>query len=535
VRRTEAAVLAAALVLRPIVAGAEGREPAVDAPLSAAEARGKALYLTGESPSGSRVAAYFGEGELELPGSAATCGSCHGPDGKGRPESGVVPTNVSWKHLTKAYGHLHESGLEHPPFDAASFARYVTSGLYPGGRRGDPAMPRYALSAGDLEDLVAYLKRLGAELDPGLAATTIRVGTLVPSGGPLAPIGEAIRRVLAACFEAVNAQGGIYGRSVSFDALELPLEEEPALAKLDAWLATTEPFALVASFTPGLERQVQRRLAERGAPLVGPFALRPLASFSLNRHVFYLLPGLAEQVRALLRFAGQEAGPAPPRLAVVHPEGAPLDDVLEAVRDACRKQGWPEPRPLAYVAGAGDEVGVVSLLRQGQVDLVVHLGNEAEIRDFLGASARAGWTPRVLAPGALAGRLVRDAPAGFRHRLYLAYPTLPRDRRPEALQELAHLMAESGVGAAHLQAAATALAAARLTLEVLRRAGRDLTRDGMRAALERLYSFDTGLTPPLTYTRNRRIGADGSWVLVVDPAAAAAGGTPGRVEWVKLQ
>jgi len=53
-------------------------------------------------------------------------------------------------------------------------------------------------------------------------------------------------------------------------------------------------------------------------------------------------------------------------------------------------------------------------------------------------------------------------------------------------------------------------------VEGLRRAGRDLNRQRLVEGLEGLYAYDTGLTPPLTYGPNRRIGARGAHVVAVD-------------------
>jgi len=69
----------------------------------------------------------------------------------------------------------------------------------------------------------------------------------------------------------------------------------------------------------------------------------------------------------------------------------------------------------------------------------------------------------------------------------------------------------------HLQGQVAAFAAAELLLlEGLRGAGRSLNRPGLVEAIEALYRYDTGLTPPLTYGPNRRIGARGAHVMAVD-------------------
>ncbi len=152
--------------------------------LNPSEERGKQIYFTGRSPSDEDIIAYFGEKKLELPGEAATCGSCHGYDGTGRPESGLVPTNITWKYLTKSYGHVHASGLEHGPFTEESLNEYLKSGVYPDGARGDPSMPLYHMSDRDLDDLIAYIKLVGELPDPGLSAKVIKVGTSSPLEDP---------------------------------------------------------------------------------------------------------------------------------------------------------------------------------------------------------------------------------------------------------------------------------------------------------------------------------------------------------------
>ena len=53
-------------------------------------------------------------------------------------------------------------------------------------------------------------------------------------------------------------------------------------------------------------------------------------------------------------------------------------------------------------------------------------------------------------------------------------------------------------------------------MEGLRSAGRDLSRLALVDALEALYAYETGLTPPLSYGPNRRIGARGAHVVTVD-------------------
>ncbi|HEV8485483.1 MAG TPA: hypothetical protein VGV87_18210, partial [Blastocatellia bacterium] len=84
-------------------------------PLSLRESRGKQIFVRGTSPSGKEILAYLGESSLELPGSSMPCANCHGLDGKGKPEAGVTPSNLTSEALTKPYGLTHPDGRKHPP------------------------------------------------------------------------------------------------------------------------------------------------------------------------------------------------------------------------------------------------------------------------------------------------------------------------------------------------------------------------------------------------------------------------------------
>lgn len=505
---------------------------ATAAELTPAQERGKEIYFSGASPSGDPISAYFGEDGLELPGEAATCGSCHGHDGKGRPESGILPSNVTWNYLTRSYGHLHPGGLEHSRFDEENLKVYMRTGVYPGGERGDPSMPVYEISDRDLDDLFAYMKLVGEILDPGLERTTVRVGTLLPAGGPLGEIGDVIRDVLEAYFDEVNKTGGVYGRRLELAVHRVPAAEEARPEAVAEWLAEEQPFALVSPFTPRMDLAVHGTVSSQGIPLVGPFTLYSIQSFALNRNVFYLYPGLGEQVEALLRYADRELELASPRLAVLQPSESSLADVVALVEARGRERDWPAVRREVFAAGAFDAALSVETLREAAVDAVVFLGVESELGSFLEAAATRGWFPYVLAPGALAGGLLAEVSSGFEERLYLAYPTLPQDRKPWALREVSRLLEGNELARSHVQAVLSAYSSAAVLVEALRRAGKDLGRRELTTELEGFYQFDTGLTPPITFTANRRVGAQGAYVL--GPASVAAGRLPESVDWVEI-
>ncbi len=128
-----------------------------------------------------------------------------------------------------------------------------------------------------------------------------------------------------------------------------------------------------------------------------------------------------------------------------------------------------------------------------------------------------GGPVALLVPGALAAEVLwNGAPA----QTWVAFAT----GQPVVAQDAA---APRGALAIHdvlttedRQSQRQELAAAKILVEALRRAGRDVTRERLIDSLETLQDFRTGLIPPVSYSATRRIGSDGAWIVPL------AGGEP---------
>jgi ABC-type branched-subunit amino acid transport system substrate-binding protein len=507
-------LLAPALLLLPVRLAA--------GPLTVQEQRGRQIFLEGTSPSGGEVVAVMGEEAIEVPASSVPCASCHGRDGKGRPEGGVAPSDLTWNVLTRPYGVTHPSGRRHPPYDERLFKRAVTMGLDPAGNKLHVAMPRFRLSLQDMADLTAYVKRLGTASDPGLTDTAVRVGLLLPPPGPLAPMGKAVQSALTARLAEWNTQGGIYGRTIELVPFEPPAEPAARRTAVESFLAKGDTFAGLAAFLLGDDTALAGLFNKAETPLIGPFTVHPRETFPVERNVFYLLPGIEEQGKALVRAARSTDGDAHPALLV--PDDADLNDAVTALTAACN--GWAPLKTERYARSAFDPTALAH--RLAGADPVFFLGSGPEALAFLRAADTQGWHPRLYATAAAGDGALFQAPKPFEGHLWLALPSSP-EVSPEAFHRYQSLAASGHLPKDNLSAQLTALAAAEILGEALKRAGRDLTRDKLIEQLETLRTFQTGTTPPITYSPNRRLGARGAWVVKLD----LTGRKLGAGEWVE--
>lgn len=520
------------ILLAPAVLLAAGASPIPDGQKKPDEQkqrieRGRRIYLEGVSPSGGEITAVMSDAGVEVPATAVPCGSCHGRDGKGRPEGGVSPSDLTWVSLTKPYGNTHPNGRKHPAYDVRLLKRAISLGIDPAGNKLDGVMPQFRMSLQDMEDLVAYMQQLGTKSDPGVTDTALRVGVVLPPAGPLSGMGKAVRAALTAQFEILNKAGGIYGRRVEPRFFEAPQPADQRRAWTADFLEREEVFAGLAAFFAGADAEMASLFQDKEIPVVGPFSLHPREAFPLNRYVFYLLPGVEAQGQALVRFV-RNRWPGKPQTAIVAPAGADLDRAVESITKAAGAAGWPKPLELRM--GRETRPEDLKKLADARADFVFFLGSGPEARAFLQAADRLEWRPRFLATGTAADDSLLSAPAGFADRIFLALPTRPSDPDPKAAASYRALAAAYKLPQDNLSAQLSALAAADTLIEALRRAGREVSREKLVDQLESLRSLDTGFVPPLTYGPARRLGARGAYVLKVDLPGKRLGPEGGWVE-----
>jgi mono/diheme cytochrome c family protein len=407
--------------------------------LTPAEKRGRHIYRHGESAAGRPVTAI--SGGTELGASIFACGTCHGPEGRGVAEGSIEPSDIRWTTLDK----LLLAGRRRPRYDEAKLARAIKEGVDSAGNPLSPVMPRFRMRDDDLADLIAYLKRLGNEPQPGLTNDSITVTTAAPDA--------LTRKVIEAAFKDVNAEGGIFGRTLKL-----------------AEVAPSNAFAVIGA-TEGIEA----KLGDERVPLMTPFPTATPAAAS-----FFLFPDLESQVQALAEQVGIEG-------RTIH----------------VRHDGTAVARAAAESLNAPKEA------RRGENDLLFLIGS-VDTKSIL--RELGDWKPRIL----LAGAPIPAELFAIASPVFIAAPALPSDVTDEGRAELHAFATRHALPPEQLATQLATVAAVKVFIEGLKRAGRELTRETLIASLEQLYQFSTGITPPITYARNRHMGSEQVYVLGVD-------------------
>jgi mono/diheme cytochrome c family protein len=442
--------------------------------VTASAHRGREVYT-----SGAGTAAVAGN---EMSATMFPCANCHGADGRGVAEGGVVPSNVTWLELTKPYRAATPNGRRRPAYNEQTLRRAITKGVDSAGNPLHAAMPRYTMAEPDLSALVSYLKVLGTESVPGVTATEVRIGTIAPEGA----IGQQMAAVLSAYFKDA---GEIHGRRVTLDVV--------TPAKLDATLASAPPFAFAGGVIIGADERVEQAVERAGVPLVLPLSMRSDSSAE-NRQRFYLSPGIEPQLYGMLRFSRDQAWNLKRVMVIARDEQL----IALARRTAARLEQPPE-------------VVIVDSSARVPADLddstaVIFLDPDASL-----SGVPATGKPRLLFLGNLLPEDFFKASRNYGGRILVALTTTPAHLG--GIAEYRAFATRHKIASTQVASQLSAYAAAKALVHALKQSGRTLTRDALRTALEGLYEFETGVTPPLTFGRSRRIAAPRIHVATIDP------------------
>jgi ABC-type branched-subunit amino acid transport system substrate-binding protein len=502
------AVLAAAVLLGVFAAAAS-------AGLSDTQRRGKLIYMEGKGQHG--IHAFLLSSGIRAPGAAFPCINCHLAAGTGQIEGGVQSADITWFILTKEFPGRRPSGRAHPAYDDESLEAAITSGLDPAGNDLDPAHPRYEMEREDLKDLVAYIKVMDRAPVPGVMDNEVRVGILFPVRGPLAGAGKEAAALLSGVFAEANARGGVYNRRLQL----VPVAFDPALPGSAREAAREhvekeEVFCFLANVGVGGEDEAARYLAGERVPVIAPLLAAPESGYAAGRYTFHIFASIRDQARVIVDFLADRIPGEKKRAALLYSRDKHGQAGSEGAREQAEKHGIDLSTELSFSPGEGFTRDAVERLRGEDGPAVLFFGGGRDAAAFLQEAGASGWRPVFAAPAQMVGNDLLSLPAALLENVFVAAPLsspVPASRR---MEEFYRIRVTHRVGKEHLSFQFLAYAGALLMEEGLKRSGKGLTRESFVDAIGNVWRLETGVTPPLTYDPNRRVGALGAAILKAD-------------------
>ena len=328
-----------------------------------------------------------------------------------------------------------------------------------------------------------------AQTAPGVTPTEIVIGQFAATSGPAAQLGLRLQTGMQAYFKAINAQGGVNGRSIKLVTRDDGYEPEKAAAAVKALIQEDKVFALAGSVGTPTGLAALPILTEEKVPLIGMFTGAQALREPFNRQVFHVRASYFDETERIVQHL---ATLGVKKIAVFYQNDAYGKAGLEGVTRALTKR---QLKPVALGTVERNSVDVSKALEailKLEPEAVVQIGAYKSVAEFIKQAKGKGYAGQFfnvsfVGSKALADEL-GDAGRGVVISQVVPFPYGGNNLVTRDYQQRMGELGQKDFDFSSFEGYLTA----RVLVEGLRRAGRGLTRDGLIAALETMTEVNLG-------------------------------------------
>jgi len=329
-----------------------------------------------------------------------------------------------------------------------------------------------------------------ATAETGVTDGSVVIGQSVPLSGPAQELGIEMRLGAKLYFDHINSQGGVNGRKIKLLTLDDGYEPDRATANTKQLIEKDDVFALFGYVGTPTSLAALKVSNPAGVPFVGAFTGAEALRMPFNRLIFNVRASYGDETEKIVE---QFTSLNVKRIAVFYQNDAYGNAGLTGVEKAMAKRDLKLVATATVERNSSDVAAAVKALIAAKPDMVVMVTTYKSTAEFINAMRAAGsaaqfYTVSFVGSRALANEL-GTAGAGVGISQVVPFPwshTVP------VVRDYQKLLAASGNGRDVSFTSLEGYIAARVFVEGLRRAGKDLSRDKFISAMENLRNFDAG-------------------------------------------
>ena len=226
-----------------------------------------------------------------------------------------------------------------------------------------PRLSRRTLLAGTAAVALPWLQAGSANAQE----SQIVLGQSTDLTGPLGELGSAMHQGAQAAFAAVNARGGIQGRSIVLNTLDDQYDVQKGLANVKQLMADPNTFALFNCMGTANVEAMLPMVLESGIPFFAPFTGAQLSRVP-QRNVFNIRASYAEEAEKLVQHL-HTLGIK--RIAIAYQANSFGKEVFNATQRSMAKLGLPDGPSATVENNASDAATAAAKIAQAQPEAVL--------------------------------------------------------------------------------------------------------------------------------------------------------------------
>ncbi len=344
-------------------------------------------------------------------------------------------------------------------------------------------------SLGKLVAMSSLLLSLACSAETGVSDNTIVVGQSVPLSGPSQELGAEMKLGVQAYFDQINAQGGVNGRRLELKTLDDGYEPDRAAANTRQLLEKDGAFALLGYIGTATSVAALQVSNPAKVPFVGAFTGSDALRSPTGRYVFNIRASYAEEAEKIVeQFTALNVS----RIAVVYQNDGFGKAVLTGVEKAMAKRNLKLLGTATVERNTLNVGPSVKALAPLKPDMVIMALPYKAAAAMINATRAEGMAPQFytvsfVGPMALAKELGTNG-AGVGVTQVAPFPW---SINAPVVRDYQKAIGKAEPSYVSLEA----YIAAKVFVEGIKRAGRDLTREKLVGALESMRNYDAGGYP----------------------------------------
>jgi branched-chain amino acid transport system substrate-binding protein len=326
---------------------------------------------------------------------------------------------------------------------------------------------------------------------PGVTSTEIRIGATVPLSGEAAIAGN-VARGIDAYFDYVNAKGGVFGRKIKFTYLDDGYDPGRAVNNTIRLVQQDQVFAMFSSLGTSNNLAVRKLLNDAKVPQL--FVSSGATTFGRDYKQYPwtigYIPPYSEEGELYGQYVVKHI--KKPKIAVLYQDDDYGRDLYAGLRRGLGKKVSSIVSKVAYDPTSADVQPQVTQLKASKANVFMIFAFGKFSLQAFNAVSRLGWKPQIFvndvsSASALMAIVPQNAANGSISIVFGKDPAAPLWRRDKGIRLFQSILRQYGsdIGARDLQDGyyTAGMATAYTLVDALKKAGRNLTRDGiMRAA-----------------------------------------------------
>jgi ABC-type branched-subunit amino acid transport system substrate-binding protein len=348
-----------------------------------------------------------------------------------------------------------------------------------------------ATQAAAITGLPAWTQIVRAS-EESMSARHVNLGCSIALSGPLGQAGIEQVAGMKAAFAELNQAGGVHGREIRMEAKDDGYVASRTLQNVTEMLEAQTVFALISPLGTANTAAILPLIESKGIPTVGPVTGAPSLRSAEQRHVFFVRPSYRDESQRLVK---QVVEMGLKRIAVVYLDNPFGKEVLKDMSLALDNAKVERAGQFALAVdgkNAAELADKVAAERPGAV-LLATTGT-ANTAFVLAFRAKAQGVPLAgLSVAVVSSEMPKLAAATRGLALAQVFPDAT-SQKSVVVRKFQATMKAVGANPAYLTSGSSleGWLNAHVMIEGLRNAGKDLTRERLRAGLAGIRSLSFG-------------------------------------------